>query len=112
MARLKGWYQLITAKSALNEAGVLSHPEVGGAGYTTFYVVFGAGTSAGVVLIETSHSDSYAGAGGWALLGTVTWSAAEKVHSVSVVGGFRNLRARISTAIVGGTVDVYANISE
>jgi hypothetical protein len=69
------------------------------------YVVFGAGTSAGVVTLETAPNAEWTGT--WASLGTATWSAANDVKYVRADGPVGAIRARISTAIVGGTVDVY-----
>jgi hypothetical protein len=73
----------------------------------TYYIVFGPGTSAGAVQIETAHVSAYAGT--WAAEGSpVAWAAADRVHTVRIQGASSFSRARISTAIVGGTVDVYA----
>lgn len=110
MARFKSFTQILTALSALNAVStVLRSSEVGSAEWTTFYAVFGAATSAGVITIEAAHSPTYSGT--WASLGTITWAAANRVHSLTVQGSHMALRARISTAIVGGTVDVYVNIA-
>ena len=101
----------MSALSALNAVStILNNADVGGAEWTTFYVVFGAGTSAGVITIEAAHSPTYSGT--WASLGTITWAAATRVHSLTVQGSHIALRARISTAVVGGTVDAYVNISQ
>ena len=72
---------------------------------STFYVVFGPNTTAGAVMIESAHNPAYTGT--WAQQGsTVSWAAATRVHTVSITGTFLALRARISTAITGGTVSV------
>lgn len=77
---------------------------------SSIYIVFGAGTSAGAVVVETSHDRTFTGV--WANLATVNWAAASRVHHVAITGIFRALRVRISTAIVGGTIDAYAIIAE
>ncbi len=69
------------------------------------YVVWGAGVSAGSVLIESAHDSTYAGT--WAAYSTVSWSAASKVDIVQITGVAYNLRTRIGTSIVGGTVRTY-----
>jgi hypothetical protein len=69
------------------------------------YVNFGAGTSAGVVMLETAAD---ADNGPWVLVtgGTFTWASASSVQYARFDGPFYAVRARISTAIVGGTVTV------
>ena len=72
----------------------------------TFTVVFRTGTTAGAVMIEAAHDADFTGT--WAQQGsTVTWAAANRAHTVSITGSFLALRARISTVITGGGVDVY-----
>jgi hypothetical protein len=68
------------------------------------YVEFGAGTSAGVVMLETAANEN----GPWVLVpsGTFTWAAASTVLYGRFDGPFYAVRARISTAIVGGTTTV------
>jgi subtilase family serine protease len=73
---------------------------------TAVYVVWGAGTGAGVITVETAHDASYAGT--WAPLATVTWSAANKEDVVQFSGAYETVRSRISTNVTGGTVDTYA----
>jgi hypothetical protein len=100
--------KIIDAKSALNEQGVLG-PEVAKAEATALYVAFGAGTTAGSVIIEGSHAPGYTGT--WEPIATVAWSAATKVNRVVVTGPHIALRARVSVAVVGGSVDVYAHVT-
>ena len=69
------------------------------------YADFGAGTSAGVITIEDAPVPAYPGT--WAQQATISWSAASKIGSALVTGNFINRRIRISTNIVGGTVNVY-----
>jgi hypothetical protein len=69
------------------------------------YIIWGAGTSAGAVTIESSYLDTYAGT--WAPITTVAWSAASKQDMVQLTGVQMNLRTRVSTTIVGGTVSTW-----
>jgi hypothetical protein len=71
------------------------------------YVVFGPGTTGGSVQVESAHQDGYTGT--WAAEGSaVNWAAANRVHKVSIAGASFVSRARISSAILNGTVDVWA----
>jgi hypothetical protein len=98
--------KIIDALSALNTVGLI--PPFQGGHYTesAFYIRFNAGVTAGAVVIETAADSTDTGT--WANLTTVNWSAADKTHHVAVTGVFRALRARISSAILTGTVDVVA----
>ena len=98
---------LVNALSAENAAGTVLGPAYSAQiREITFYVVFGAGTTAGAVKIETAHDPAYTGT--WAQLGsTVSWATVSTQHTVSITGTFLALRARISTAVTGGTVSVY-----
>lgn len=73
-------------------------------------VKYGAGTSAGVVSVETHNDPSDVTTGGWAPIGTIPWSAASKIEKLQFTGSEAAIRLRISTAIVGGNID-YAEIS-
>lgn len=108
MSRLRFFRQIMVGKSAGNEVSdELSPVDIGSVDELTYYIVFGPGTSAGAVQIESSHLSKYTGT--WAPEGSpVAWAAASRVHKVSITGSSYIGRARISTAIVGGTVDVYA----
>ena len=70
-----------------------------------------SGVSGGVVKLEGAMSSDYAGT--WLELGSITTAAASKVYGASVglgaTTGFpiKFVRARIETAISGGTVDAY-----
>src|SRR2546422_462935 len=75
------------------------------------YVVAGAGVVSGTVVIEASPQRNFAGT--WATLGSASINAAFQVFRIQT--GSSNgantaapfIRARISSAIVGGVVDVY-----
>ena len=70
-----------------------------------------AGVSGGVVTLESAISSDYSGT--WASFGSITTSAANTVGitATDTAGGgslpSKYYRARISTVITGGTVDVY-----
>ena len=68
------------------------------------YVVFSAGVTGGSVVIETAHSQSYGGT--WHTIATVS-AQADKVVYVPLSGHYRAVRARIATAISGGTASAY-----
>lgn len=70
--------------------------------------VFSSGVSAGDVIIESAHDPAYAGV--WHPLGTAIVGASDTAKGAVYEfppGGF--VRARVNTAIVGGTVTVYLN---
>jgi hypothetical protein len=111
MDRLRDFRQLLTAKANINDvgAGPIGIDVGDSAEYTKIYVRFNAGTSAGAVVIEEASDPAYTGT--WALLTTIAWSAATKESSYLVIGSYRALRARISVAVVGGNVDVWAQVT-
>lgn len=108
MSRLRFFRQIMTGLSLLNAVSdELGAVDLGSVDELSFYIVFGPGTSAGAVQIESAHLTKYTGT--WAPEGSpVAWAAASRVHKVSITGASYVGRARISTAIVGGNVDVYA----
>lgn len=66
----------------------------------------GTGVSTGVVTLEAAASSAYAGT--WKSLGTATTNAASTAFTVALTSNsYPYIRARISTVIGGGTVDVY-----
>lgn len=97
--------QLLSAKSLQDVTGVVQRDMPARIRELAVYVVFGAGTSAGVVLVESAHDPDYTGT--WATIATISWAAATRVHLAAVTGVHMALRVRISTAIVGGTVDAH-----
>ena len=72
---------------------------------TAVYVQWSAGTSAGVVTVESADQAGYSGT--WAPLATVTWSAESSESLVQITGVMGAIRTRISTTITGGTVTTY-----
>lgn len=70
----------------------------------TAYIEFSAGVTAGAVQIETAHAAGYTGT--WAPLGAAVGFTASSVKVAQAAGVFRAIRARISTAVTGGTVTV------
>lgn len=98
--------RVLTAQSAANVEGIIRRGQASAIRELTVYVVFSAGVTAGAVVIEAAHDPTYAGT--WSNLGTVNWAAASRVHHVSITGVHLAIRIRISSAIVGGTIDAYA----
>lgn len=102
---------IIDALTAQNAAGYLLIHENSKCQEFGFDIEFSAGSSAGQVVIETAADNAYPPthyAGVWAILATVNWAAESKSHHVAVAGSYRAIRARISTAITGGTATVRA----
>lgn len=77
----------------------------------TLAVETGAGVSGGVVTLEGAVRAGYTGT--WQSLGTVTAAAASQLYILTISHDdaqglpLRVVRARISTVITGGNVDVY-----
>src|SRR5436309_2775519 len=69
-------------------------------------VVSSAGVSAGVITVETSPVFDFAGT--WFNVGTVTVSAASTVFNLDLAAkAYGFVRARITTVVVGGTIDCF-----
>jgi hypothetical protein len=96
---------LINAQSAQDTVGNVGISEAAQMTEYGIDVVFNGTAAGGAVVIEAAHTPDFAGT--WAVLSTVTFAAANKCHHVAITGVFRTLRARISSAITGGTVSVY-----
>lgn len=97
--------QVFAAQSAQNTAGQLDNVYV--KAYHTLFVVSGGGVSGGVVNIELSNDNAtwFAPASN-----TVTTNAATSAFAVTVgPHAFQYVRARISTAITGGTVTAWVS---
>lgn len=99
--------KVIDAKTAQNAVSREIGPsELASVTELVYYIVFGHGTSAGAVTIETSPITGYTGT--WAIEGAaVAWAAQDTVRTVRVTGMSFISRARISTTVADGTVDVY-----
>lgn len=69
------------------------------------YVNWGAGTTAGAVIVESAATTTYAGT--WVPLATVAWSAASKTDLVAITGVHGAIRTRVSVTITGGTVSTF-----
>lgn len=106
-SRMRFFRKIGDALTALNAVtDELSNADLVSVNELTYYIVFGPGTASGAVQVESAHQAGYTGT--WAAEGSaVSWSAASKVHKVSVAGASFVSRARISTIIVGGSVDVW-----
>jgi hypothetical protein len=97
--------QLLAAQTASGVTALFPDSLAGNYIEFTVYVTFDHTSAAGVVVVETAPDQAYAGT--WANIGTVTWSAIDKCHYVSVTGVFNALRLRISTTVTSGTCDAY-----
>ncbi len=102
----KDGYLLLDAKTAADTTGIGTVPEDWCGRYVeaTFYVYFDHTSAAGTVLVESAPYRNYDGV--WVTEGTVTWSAIDKAHRVSVNLLSGAMRVRISSAVTSGTVSV------
>lgn len=97
--------KIISAGSALNTVGVVGPSIPTQDQEVSFTIAWGTGVSAGAVKIESAPDENYTGT--WAVFATVTYvSGAPICDVVQITGNACAYRARISTAITGGTVDV------
>lgn len=98
--------KVISAGSALNAAGAIGPVDMQNITELAMMVVFGAGTSAGAVQLEEGPAIDFTGT--WAVIGApIAWAAANSTLVRRSTGVGLAARARISTAVVGGTVDVW-----
>lgn len=99
--------KIIDAKSAQDTVGSIGLSDCAHATELGFHVEFSSGVSAGAVKIETASDLSYTGT--WAVLSTVTYASGAPLSVyVGITDAVRCIRARISTTVSGGTVDVRA----
>jgi hypothetical protein len=102
-------YKLLDDKADVNTASTAI--DVLDATGITLLVEAGTGVSSGVVTLEGAASADYAGT--WASITTVTTNAASKTFIATTdIGDTASIpvpyvRARISTVIGGGTIDIY-----
>jgi len=97
---------LIAAKTALNDVGG-GAVDVAGCSNLSFVVVGNGAVSAGAVQLEEAHDVNFAGT--WAALGTPSTPITVVGNGVVVMkvnATAKAVRARISTAVTGGTVSV------
>ncbi len=73
---------------------------------TAIYIVWGAGVTAGTIVIESAHSRDYTGT--WANMATVAWSSESREDLVQITGVMAACRVRISSTITNGTIDAWA----
>lgn len=101
----------MAAKAAINTVSEeLSPVMLANIEELTYYFVFSAGTSAGAIQAETSHRSAIV-----APVFTGTWSPegspivfGDNVVKHLMISGITNWRrARISTGLTGGTLDIY-----
>lgn len=105
MERPALYEKLLSAVSAVNAAGTMGPGKVSRIREMTFYAVFGAGTTAGTIVIEGAHDPDFTGT--WSNLGTLAWAAATSVKHLSVTGSHMAVRARVSVEVAGGTADCH-----
>lgn len=97
----------MSAKSALDAVSdEISVVHLANINELTFYLVFSAGASAGKAKAEESHDYAYTGT--WALNGSEVIFGDNVVKTIKVTGVSKAQRVRISDAIVGGTLSVWA----
>lgn len=97
---------IMQAKSAINDVGLVARNLLMNAQNVSIYIIFAAGSTAGTVLIESSHDPEYSGT--WSTVATINWAAASRVHMAAIVGPHKALRVRISGTITNGSIDAYA----
>jgi hypothetical protein len=103
--RVQHFTKLLTAQAALDTAARVRDDLIANCREHTFYATWTGAVSAGVITIEASADPTYTGT--WSSIGTINFVAGACKH-LSVTGCHRSIRVRISTAVVGGTVDVAA----
>lgn len=99
-------HKLFEDRSAQDFAVYLGPDQLRAIRELAVYVVFGAGVTAGVVVVEGAHDQTFTGT--WATLATISWAAESRVHYAALTGCHLWIRVRISTAVAGGTADGYA----
>mgnify|MGYP001570439934 CR=1 FL=1 len=70
----------------------------------TMYVTTVGAVTSGQVLLETAADPAFTGT--WVVLATINPAATDTAYRASVTGVWLALRARVNTAIGGGTVHV------
>ena len=104
---MKFMRKIMDGKSALNALSDEIGPnDMANINELTFYIVGSAGVASGAVQPEECHESEYTGT--WAPNGSPITVAATTCKSVKVTGVAQVARCRISTVLVGGTVDVWA----
>lgn len=103
---------LITAGTTVagTPPGVLS--VIGRGAYVTIYIESNAGVASGAITVEEAMNGDYTGT--WSVIGTATTvPAAGALTAVHLpAGSYQAIRVRVTTDVVGGTVDVWGIASE
>ena len=101
-------HQVIMSKKSVDEttSTVLGPGQLSRVRELTLYVKFSPSTTSGVVTLEAAHDAAFTGT--WSSIATATWAVTNSVLHTSTTGAHMAVRARISTVIAGGTVDVIA----
>lgn len=103
---------------SLKVTNLLSNALTGNGAYTpqnnsshfNVYVRWGAGTSAGSVILETAPDKDFSGT--WSNLTTFTWATVSTIDSFRGTGPFGAIRARIGTTVVTADKGVYVDVWE
>jgi len=75
--------------------------------HATIEVSWGSSTSAGAGVVEEAFDSGETFT--WTTIGTFAWAAAEELDTLHITPGlYRNVRVRITTTVVGGTVTIRA----
>jgi hypothetical protein len=97
---------LDTQSAEGTKSDVLGAVDLNNINELTYYIVYSASCSAGAVQPETAHAEDYTGT--WAAEGSPVTFGDNVCKIVAITGVTMFRRVRISTAIVGGTVSVWA----
>lgn len=104
---LFGPRQIADNLASLNAVSdVLNMTDVGNINEITFYVQANGVVSAGAIQIEEASHPDYTGE--WSPSATALTVVSSAQRTVKVTGVSGAMRARVSVAVVGSTVDIYA----
>ena len=99
----------LLVNQTVDETAVAMTPHNGSKNFNV-NVEWGAGTSAGVVAIETAPYKEYAGT--WSNLTSFTWATVSTIDTWRGTGPFGAIRARIGTTVVTSNEGVYVDLWE
>ncbi len=71
----------------------------------SLFIEWSAGTSAGNIVFEEAYAPNTTGV--WSQISATAWSVASSTDVIHNIGRWRSVRARVETAVAGGTVTVY-----
>jgi hypothetical protein len=71
----------------------------------TVYILFGTGTTAGTVQLQSAPYHDYPGSNVWANEGSaIAWAAADSTKALHIDGVYGALRLDITVAVANGTI--------